>query len=116
MFISSNELNIIKLNHPGKVPLFITKEKKFPYVWQNCKTKDTVKLLISEDANVMKLRTEIYKILYRLNAKPITDAIYLSVGGNIITGNNFLISDVQERYQNNSGVLYITICCENAFG
>lgn len=115
MFISSNELNIIKLNHPGKVPLVITKEKKFPYVWQNCKTQDTVKLLISEDANVMKLRTEIYKMLYRLNARPITDAIYLSIGGNIIAGNNYLISDIHNRY-NNSGVLCITICCENAFG
>lgn len=102
-----NEAYRVKLKHPDKIPIIITKSDKCNKLGDIDRNKYLV-------ANNLLCSQLIYIIKKRINIKEY-EAIFILCDTNIISPSN-TIEELYHKYKDSDGFLYIQYTSENTFG
>ena len=105
--VRKREAETIKIKHPNRCPIIITKAKKSV----NIPNIDKHKYLVPLDLTVGQLLCVIRK---RIKLQP-EHAIFLFIN-NILPPTSELIGRIYNQYKDNDGFLYLEYSGENTFG
>lgn len=104
----------IRTKYPNSIPVVMRKDPKLKYNWYSSTNKNLIKMLVPETMSMFDLKLQILSKLKTMN-NSVTDAIYISCDGNILTCNSVPMSLIFSRH-NDNGALYMELHGENAFG